>query len=262
MTLSWAVVISLSAWGIWHFAHNPASKVDTVAKNLTAEVETVSHPVAVDKSHLTGHPAPGSHESPVKETNSRRKGVSHKESVSQQEPVAPKEAGSGKEKGRKGHKSNTAKNDPVQANGGTPVDGEPKAPLTLTFYEKLAEQRVVLPAEMPGQTKSAPAKPAVNGAAAKPGAILAGKAPGEAIGDHGPYFVQVGAFPGFAEAAKLVSKLQGEGTAAQISRQSGNQAELYSVRIGPFPTRDAARQAMSRNSKASINPRIMSASAG
>jgi DedD protein len=96
----------------------------------------------------------------------------------------------------------------------------------------------------PAAAKSADPKPAAaaevkEGAKAPAGA----KDPGKGAAKSGSYALQVGAFAGEKGASEQLERVRRAGLKGYTERIKTSQGERIRVRVGPFPTREAAEQA-------------------
>lgn len=130
----------------------------------------------------------------------------------------------------------------------------------LTFYDALANRKVVLPVEPPPTPAShatqAGKQPVHGGAAARPGqggaAAPAEKKAKEGVktteakarADSGSYMVQFGVFSTQERASQVVSQLQSKGRVAHVVQSEGAGGPMYRVRTGPYPTLADAKNAM------------------
>ncbi|MBF0416420.1 MAG: SPOR domain-containing protein [Magnetococcales bacterium] len=141
----------------------------------------------------------------------------------------------------------------------------------LTFYDALANRKVVLPVDPPpppashgaqagkqsGQAAArsgqAGARPAAGNATAqadkkakeavKPADSKA-RAESKARADTGSYMVQFGVFSTQERASQVVAQLQSKGRAAHVVQSEGATGPMYRVRTGPYPTLADAKNAM------------------
>jgi cell division septation protein DedD len=120
---------------------------------------------------------------------------------------------------------------------------DPVAP-ALTFYQDLTAP-LASPAPRHGKTDTA-RKPegAVRGepGGVRPEAPRAVKEPPSPAG----YTVQVAAYATRAQADGLVARLASQGFPADVSEATTSAGIRYRVRVGHYPTRDAARDAAAR----------------
>lgn len=71
------------------------------------------------------------------------------------------------------------------------------------------------------------------------------------------YVLQVGAYSGEAGAASAVDKVEGTGLSAFTEKIRTDRGERVRVRVGPFPTREAAEQARARLKAAGIEAAVI-----
>ena len=147
------------------------------------------------------------------------------------------------------------------------ADAKPREDGTLSFYDRLgqtpnaapAAAATVTPAEEPIRVtpptpKGGAAEPTeapAPEAAAKPEKEAKPEKPtkpekpaGSAGGEVGSFQVQVAAVSDQARAQQLVRDLSGKGYAASVSPAVVGGRTLYRVRVGRFPSEEAARKAM------------------
>jgi len=87
---------------------------------------------------------------------------------------------------------------------------------------------------------------------------LAQAAQARAKGEAGPrYLLQVGAYSAQAGANSAVERVQGVGLTAFTERIATDRGERLRVRVGPFPTREAAEQARARLTAAGIEAAVI-----
>ncbi|MBF0141138.1 MAG: SPOR domain-containing protein [Magnetococcales bacterium] len=137
----------------------------------------------------------------------------------------------------------------------------------LTFYDALANRKVVLPVDPPPTPAShgaqAGKQSGQGGAAARSGQAGARPAAGNATAqaekkakeavkpadtkaraDTGSYMVQFGVFSTQERASQVVAQLQSKGRAAHVVQSEGATGPMYRVRTGPYPTLADAKNAM------------------
>ncbi len=115
-------------------------------------------------------------------------------------------------------------------------EDSPKQKPAVATADKAAEKT---PPKVVAKTPAAPAK-AMPVPAAKPAATPGAKT-------H--WFVQVGAFTEVANAHQVLDKLGANGLKGLISPLDSAKGTRYRARIGPFATRDQAKQAQDRAAK-------------
>ncbi|MBF0423274.1 MAG: SPOR domain-containing protein [Magnetococcales bacterium] len=147
----------------------------------------------------------------------------------------------------------------------------------LTFYDALANRKVILPPDTPPPTANGPG----HGAAAKhPATTQAGaaahttapprpqgdkknketaKPPAKAnvAGGSGAYMLQLGVFSSHERAMQLLLQLQNKGQAAQLVQSEGPTGLMYRVRSGPYPSLTDAKAAMVAMPKDGTSPVII-----
>ncbi len=139
----------------------------------------------------------------------------------------------------------------------------------LTFYRELPRREVVLPPEPEAAEKktavkaAVPPRPELPGRPSllpertvpaqlvKPAWYKAPRAENPAANWSstavpGVFEVQVGVFSDLGRASDLVEKLRQRGASPRVVTASGGRSTLHRVRLGPFPTREAADQALQR----------------
>jgi len=137
--------------------------------------------------------------------------------------------------------------------------GEPLSSEKLTFFETLSSDKATVPPPLPApppKVKTAvarkpepppkkaetaeepPPKPRQKTAAQNPGAeVMSLRGPGQ-------YYVQVASTTKQAWAGDLVRRLKKRGVEARSTTVTLKGKRWYRIRVGTFPDRDAARQAM------------------
>lgn len=122
------------------------------------------------------------------------------------------------------------------------------APVPLTFYQELTAPLASPP---PRPSKTEAPKPGRPEAAATPLPVSAPPAnatsndAGEPEGGRG-FTVQVAAYASLAQAEKLAGRLTAGGAVADVSETMTRSGVRYRVRVGTYPTKEAAREAAAR----------------
>ena len=118
---------------------------------------------------------------------------------------------------------------------GKPAPAKPETKPAATPAAKPAEK---VPAKIAAKPAAPVAKPVAP--APKPAATTTAKA---------RWFVQVGAFSDVANAHQTLDKLNAKGLKGLISPLDSDKGTRYRARIGPFATRDLAKQAQDKAAK-------------
>lgn len=122
------------------------------------------------------------------------------------------------------------------------VENKPAQKVEDSLKQKPVAAAPAKPAE---KTPPKPAaKPPVEVAKAAPPAAKPAAAPGKSR-----WFVQVGAFTEVANAHQVLDKLNAKGLKGLISPLDSEKGTRYRARIGPFATRDLAKQAQDKAAK-------------
>lgn len=123
------------------------------------------------------------------------------------------------------------------------AEGSKPAPLPVPAEQPRAGMS---PAAAEPAAKEAPAVPASAGAKPTPGTPSTAT-PSDA------YVVQVGAFSSAENAKQLKDKLSSNGIQAYTETVATAQGNQIRVRVGPFPTREAAEQTLEKVKKLGLN---------